>query len=359
MSDMKVYTIDVILALMIFINLFPISHFPSIRNANKKGLDSSKRGVILWTDAIMWVGVLVCLVFIIFYLVTKVLTISFVFSLITYSAISLAVFNLIGEIKYINRLFRDEKDEINDGSLQWFLYCSFVVLWLSITMSLSNLVSLINQNHLCETTSFLITTAIVLIYGFVKAFVFFANLIGVLKKLYSLLKSFRNGLREKVLKTDEFLLKKWNGSLPKDAKLTNKLVRKLTMTINFFVRIIGYFVILPLLFMDIIIGTIETILLSIVMYAVYPFIALVIRLFEYSMIILEKISSLSRKMNIINSFRLSGIFSIVFLVCYFRLFYPYEIGENYLMVLEFVASSVVIPIVLEWIYTNSLSKRKV
>ena len=74
--------------------------------------------------------------------------------------------------------------------------------------------------------------------------------------------------------------------------------------------------------------------------------------------IVKIISSIPGQNFLKGSFRLSAIIAVVFVVVANRLSFFYIMDETLISITEFISSTILIPIIIEWIYSYSKSKNK-
>lgn len=55
---------------------------------------------------------------------------------------------------------------------------------------------------------------------------------------------------------------------------------------------------------------------------------------------------------IANSFKITLAISVILVVLFFRLYNPYGFKDKYINAMEFVSSVIVIPIILEWLFSG-------
>lgn len=178
------------------------------------------------------------------------------------------------------------------------------------------------------------------------------QLILPIKHLHKICKCISNKSKIIVKKLSSTLYYKHYEDTIVKARFTNCITDSVSHR-NVLIRSIIYVLILPFSFLiDVIIGFFLCIFwygICGITIIVYEFLSFLGKVFFYLISIV--FNSPERRI-IKNSFRLSFIISILFVVIMNRYAWIYEYDEVFLAVTEFLASTIIIPVIFEWIYSS-------
>ena len=199
-------------------------------------------------------------------------------------------------------------------------------------------------------------TIIIFLYAFVFTLLFVVELIVPLnhiKRILELIKKCTNKACNYVIND----LKDKNIDKFIKADYTYRVLRSFPRQ-TLIIKALYVLFAIPLFFViDLIIGFFKCLYIIFVLVNIALLLGIIIYIEKFILYILEFVTNIPGRRVVKNTFKLSGIIAATIVIIILKLSLLYSFDENYIGIIEFIASAIIIPMIFEWVYSNQNEKK--
>lgn len=248
---------------------------------------------------------------------------------------------------------KDSKNELSVKEMMDFELAFGIVLIFLQYISWDKITSYFSNVQISSFIIAILVSLILLLFIFLLSFITIVQLIFPLKHLRKLLEFIGKFLGPRCRSLTVWLCSSWHGPII-NARLTNTITQKYHISSK--KNKLLYVPLIPVFFIIDCIYTFSLMISAYICFTIGICINILRQIFNGILHLLRIITSIPGHKAVKDLFRISGLLSILFVVFSNRLSLFYTLTDPLIAIFEFIASAIVIPIILEWIYSSLYDK---